>query len=137
MEKYDLIVVGGGFAGVSAAVTAAKEGCHVLIVEKGNSFGGAAINCLVNPFMYYSTKINGVQTELSQGIFKTICQKLKERGALEYNAFLEEELKFILNDCKKDLKLISQQPFDSRKKVSKVTIKLKDGKNFGIVEPEM
>lgn len=36
-------------------------------------------------------------------------------------------LKFILNDCKKDLKIISQQPFDSRKKMSKTTIKLTNG----------
>ncbi|MBO4983208.1 MAG: FAD-dependent oxidoreductase [Clostridia bacterium] len=133
MEKYDLIVVGGGFAGVSAAVTAAKEGCHVLIVEKGNSFGGAAINCLVNPFMYYSTKINGVQTELSQGIFKTICQKLKERGALEYNAFLEEELKFILNDLVCDAKidiLFHAYIFDVQKigsKIKSISVATKSG----------
>lgn len=98
MKKYDLVVIGGGFSGVAAALAAAREGCRVLLIEKGNSLGGAAVNCLVNPFMPYSTKIDGVPTDLSAGIFKTIFEKLGERGALKRRAFLEEELKIILND---------------------------------------
>ena len=54
-NKYDLIVVGGGFAGVAAAVEAAEKGLQVLLVEKYNCLGGAAANCLVMPFMPYST----------------------------------------------------------------------------------
>ncbi len=34
MEKYDLIVVGAGAAGMMAAITAAKEGKSVLLLEK-------------------------------------------------------------------------------------------------------
>jgi len=55
MEKYDLIVVGGGFTGVAASLTAASEGLNVLLIEKGNCFGGAAVTGLVNPFMPYWT----------------------------------------------------------------------------------
>ena len=55
MKVYDLIVVGGGFSGVAAAIAAARQGMDVLLVEKGNCFGGAAVNCLVNPFMCYWT----------------------------------------------------------------------------------
>ena len=98
MKKYNVIVIGGGFAGVAAAIAAAREGCEVLIVEKGNSFGGAAVNSLVNPFMPNSTKINGKTTELSQGIFTVIRKKLCERNAMVGLGFLEEELKPILND---------------------------------------
>lgn len=36
-------------------------------------------------------------------------------------------LKFGLDDYQKDLKVVSEQPFDSKKKLSKVTIKLNDG----------
>ena len=54
--KYDLIVVGGGFAGVAAAVSAAKNGTDVLLIEKYNALGGAAVNCLVMPFMNYMTE---------------------------------------------------------------------------------
>ena len=98
MKRYDVAVIGGGFAGVAAAIAATREGSSVLLIDKGNSLGGAAVNCLVNPFMPYSTKINGVDTELSAGIFKTICEKLMERNAMKGGSFLEEELKFILNN---------------------------------------
>ena len=54
-KKYDLIVVGGGFAGVTAALEAARHGVKVLLVEKYNCLGGAAVNCLVMPFMNFWT----------------------------------------------------------------------------------
>ena len=99
MKKYDVLVVGGGFAGVAAALAAAREGAKVLIAEKGNAFGGAAVHCLVYPFMPYKTKINGENTALSAGLFKNICDKLKERGAPNEYDFAEEELKYIA-ECK-------------------------------------
>ena len=67
MKKYDVVVVGGGFAGVSAAIAAAREGSSVLLVEKGNALGGMAVNALVIPFMPNATRIDGELTELSQG----------------------------------------------------------------------
>ncbi|MBR2498745.1 MAG: FAD-dependent oxidoreductase [Clostridia bacterium] len=107
MKKYNLAVIGGGFSGVAAAIAAAREGCQVIIIEKGNAFGGAAVNSLVNPFMPNCAKINGESTELSGGIFRNIANKLNERNStltyvtsrklIEYS-FMEEELKFILND---------------------------------------
>lgn len=33
-EVYDVIVAGGGVAGVAAAVSAAKRGASVLLIEK-------------------------------------------------------------------------------------------------------
>ena len=98
MKKYDVIVLGGGFAGVAAAVAAAREGAKTLLVEKGNALGGAAVNCLVNPFMPYSTKIDGIPTSLSQGIFTEINRRLEARSAIVRRHFLEEELKFVLNE---------------------------------------
>ena len=98
MKKYDVVVVGGGFAGTAAALAAAREGASVLIVEKSNALGGAPINCLVNPFMPYSTKINGVRTPLSQGLFTTICKKLRDHGAMRYATLHEEGLKYVLNE---------------------------------------
>lgn len=52
-DFYDVIVAGGGFSGVAAAIAAAREGMSVLLIEKSNCLGGAAANCLVNPFMPY------------------------------------------------------------------------------------
>lgn len=102
---YDVIVVGGGFAGAAAAIAAAREGASTLLLEKGNSLGGAAGNCLVNPFMENATKIDGVFTELSQGLFLQIREELNrfsnryhpERQHTNVNIFHEEYLKLILN----------------------------------------
>ncbi len=98
MKKYDVIVVGGGLSGVASAISASREGAKVLIVEKGNAFGGAAVNCLVNPFMPNLTKINGEYVELTGGIYQTIYQTLKDRKVAYNRRFLEEELKILLNE---------------------------------------
>src|SRR5690348_2567924 len=39
---YDVVVVGAGAAGMTAALTAAKRGLSVLVVEKAATFGGSA-----------------------------------------------------------------------------------------------
>ena len=99
MKAYDLIVVGGGFAGVASAISASRQGASVLLIEKSNCLGGSATNCLVNPFMPNSTNINGNEIDLSSGIFKEILERLGERNALLWNShFLEEELKYLLNE---------------------------------------
>ena len=96
MKKYDVTVIGAGFAGVSAAIAAARSGAKVLLIEKSNALGGAATNCLVNPFMPYSTKINGERVDLSAGFFREIHKKLEERGSMARESFLEEDLKMLL-----------------------------------------
>lgn len=48
---YDLIVVGGGASGFSAAVSAARNNCNVLLIEKSGCLGGTATNSLVTPMM--------------------------------------------------------------------------------------
>lgn len=103
MKRYDLVVMGGGFAGVAAALAAARSGANVLLVEKSNCLGGAAVNALVNPFMPYSTKIDGERVALSAGIFKQIHKRLEERHAMRGESFLEEELKYILNEMVMEL----------------------------------
>lgn len=70
-DTYDVIVVGGGIAGVSAAVSAAREGAKTLIVEKGIVFGGLATVGLINwyePLCDSKGKkmIGGVAEELIQ-----------------------------------------------------------------------
>ena len=55
MKKYDVVVIGGGFAGSAAALAAARGGAEVLLVERLNCLGGAPSAMLVNPFMNYWT----------------------------------------------------------------------------------
>lgn len=103
MKNYDVIIIGGGFAGCAAALAASRNGCKVLLIEQSGALGGAANTCLINPFMPNRTKIhkeNGETEilELSRGIFAEICEKLKGMDAITGNRFHEEYLKLILDD---------------------------------------
>jgi thioredoxin reductase len=51
MQNYDLIVIGAGIAGMTAAMGAAKEGIKkILIIEKEDSVGGIINQCIHNGF---------------------------------------------------------------------------------------
>ncbi len=98
MKKYNVIVAGGGFAGVSAALAAARQGMSVLLIEKAGCLGGAASNCLVMPFMPYFTHADGKKIYLSRGIFAEIVHELQKKNAkATEQMFSDEDLKLILN----------------------------------------
>ena len=100
-NKFDLIVVGGGFAGVAAAISAAKQNIDVLLIEKYNSLGGAAVNSLVMPFMPFWTHMPKKEEKvfLSGDIFLEIIAEMnKISGHKEISiGFDEEILKLVLN----------------------------------------
>lgn len=47
-EDYDVVVVGGGIAGIAASVSAAREGAKVLLLEKQVNLGGLATGGLIS-----------------------------------------------------------------------------------------
>lgn len=65
----DLLVCGGGFAGVAAAVCAAKNGARVLLVEKYGFLGGLVTSALVI-----------TTPPLDNGINIEIAQRLRRKG---------------------------------------------------------
>ena len=91
MKKYDLVVVGGGISGVAAAVSGAREGLSVLLIEKEGVLGGAMSNNLVYPFMRCTTK--GENSRLiNAGIFKEMLTRYGNHK-ISYEIF-----KFIFDD---------------------------------------
>lgn len=100
-KKYDLVVVGGGLSGVAAAVSAARRGLSVIILEKGNCFGGAASNCLVQPFMLFRTREKNNEKLLCRGIFEEIGRELSKKDKFITRGndtfFHDEYLKLVLN----------------------------------------
>ena len=53
VQSYDVVVVGGGAAGIAAAVGAAQAGAACLLVERNGSLGGQATNAnLLLRFLY-------------------------------------------------------------------------------------
>ena len=101
--SYDVVVIGGGFAGAAAGICAARHNKRVLLIEKYNCMGGAAAFDLVNPFMAYWTWSRGEDRHkilLSKGIFSEILERLNALGGLDpVNAmtFNEELVKYVLN----------------------------------------
>lgn len=92
MNTYDLIVVGGGIAGVAAAVSAGRQGLSVLLIEQTGCLGGALTNGLVYPFCQHQT-IGEAKKLLSGGLFTEI----KERQAA-YGDSSWETFKFVFDD---------------------------------------
>ena len=74
--EYDVVVVGGGMAGVGAAVAAGKQGAKVMLVENTSALGGIATMGIVNipldfvcgvgaEFFDEMNKINGLRARNS------------------------------------------------------------------------
>ena len=100
--KYNVIVAGGGLAGVFSAIACAREGMKVLLLERYGFLGGMATSGLVNPFMSYFTisKADGVEIPVNNaGLFQTLLEKLTEKNSLKERVFFNEEiLKIILDE---------------------------------------
>ena len=74
----DVIVVGGGPAGMCAAIAAAREGVSVLLVEQSGSCGGMATKGMVGPFMTcYDSKGENM---IIRGLFEEIVNRMVAKG---------------------------------------------------------
>ncbi|MBO4526417.1 MAG: FAD-dependent oxidoreductase, partial [Victivallales bacterium] len=47
--SFDVLVCGGGPAGIAAAITAAENGANVALLEQNSYLGGMATGGCVNP----------------------------------------------------------------------------------------
>lgn len=64
--SYDVIVAGGGPAGIGAGYTAAKRGARTLVLEKSGRLGGMAVSALVSPFSFCT--VSPIAKEISDRI---------------------------------------------------------------------
>lgn len=96
IDGYDTVIVGGGTAGTSAGISAAKGGNRTLIVEKYGMLGGSQTNALVCPMMpSYVTHLDN---------FYEIEKRLQEKGndtrdrIGEYVWFSAESMSVVLEE---------------------------------------
>ena len=104
-EKYDVLVCGGGPAGFSAALYAARNGAKVALVEQMGYLGGAATVNGVNvfPFGYHDG-----ERYVMGGMFKEMYEELLRRDAIiphwqrGWEPFNMETYKLIIEDMLKE-----------------------------------
>lgn len=72
-KRYNLIVAGGGPSGVAVAISAARQGLQVLLIEKNTYLGGAMTGGLVMPMM------RSIQNENSS-ILDELLSRLAQTG---------------------------------------------------------
>lgn len=100
---YDVIVAGGGSAGVAAAVGASRAGARVLLLERGPCLGGAATlrNVVTYAGIYTQDK-----RQVVFGVMEEVYGRLRDSGAVSeprrYNAvtvvFEPEDVKRVLDE---------------------------------------
>ena len=77
--EYDVIVVGGGASGVSAAVAASATGAKTLLLERCHAFGGEATNALVPAFCGFCTNGDHPQ-QVVRGVGEEFLRRLRACG---------------------------------------------------------
>lgn len=106
MEKYDLVVIGGGPAGYAAAMRAIDFGKKVLLIEK-NKIGGAGIynGALSSKTMWeYSQKISAIRSEIPNYDVKfSDLMKTTNAAIFERKFQMNCHIKLLKNEAKKQL----------------------------------
>lgn len=86
MAETDVLVIGGGPGGLSAALAAAREGVDTILVERYGCFGGVITQAMIGTIAWYRTKMETVD---AGGIGVEFEQRAKEMGASRHLFFYE------------------------------------------------
>ncbi len=92
MSKARIIVVGGGFSGIAAAIAASKAGAQATLLERTDMLSGAGLRAAR---LYHNLKIVGAEEAKALGgseVFKALESILLHRGNI-----IDEEGAFIYN----------------------------------------
>jgi hypothetical protein len=75
--EADVVVVGGGPAGIAAAIASGRQGVKTVLIERYGFVGGMSTAAMVYPWMTFHTD-SGEQ--VIKGIAQEIVDRLQERG---------------------------------------------------------
>ena len=100
VDEVDVLIVGGGPAGVGAALSAARLGARTLIIEQTNCLGGVATSGGHNHFSLF-TSWDKFGERIIGGVAEEVRQRLLQGGHANYRHgcldFDSEALKLILD----------------------------------------
>ena len=88
--QTDILIIGAGIAGISAAVKAGRLGAQVILIERYPFLGGMATVGMVSPFMRHTV---GDQS-LVNGIFADIQSHMRSHQGMVDNGFSTEAFRF-------------------------------------------
>jgi 2-polyprenyl-6-methoxyphenol hydroxylase-like FAD-dependent oxidoreductase len=80
-SEVDVLVVGGGSAGISAAVAAARNGADVMLIERFSYLGGLATGGLI---ILLLTMDDGSGRQAVAGLCQEIVDRMEKRDAVYY-----------------------------------------------------
>lgn len=92
-DSWDVIVVGGGPTGCTAAVAAAREGARTLLIETTACLGGSGTSALVPAWCPFSDKEKIIYRGLAEKVFTAAKQGLAHVG--------EQDLDWVPIDAEK------------------------------------
>jgi len=81
LDQVDVLVVGGGPAGLAAAIAAARQGAEVVLLERYGYVGGMATGGLV---LMFDRMGNDEGQQVVRGIAQELIDRLDEMGAVLY-----------------------------------------------------
>ena len=86
MQRYDVVVIGAGNAGLTAAATLATQGVRVLLLERHNIPGGCATSFCRGRFEFETAlhQLSGVGTDENPGPLRRVLEPLGVFDKVEF-----------------------------------------------------
>lgn len=80
--EYDVIVAGGGPAGLAAAIASARNGAKTLLIERFAFLGGTATAALMNNINGFRNQVEPDKLQAVKGIAEEIIREMHKIGGL-------------------------------------------------------